>query len=150
MASREAETMDADEATIMRGTGNVFADLGYPDAEERQTKLRLAHAINGVIARRRLTQAGGRGEVGCQPAEGIRARQLQARWLLGRAADDVPYGPGPGRRDRHPPQAAVAGKCADRCEPDLGFVRKLIEYGVAEIASSLMPKPLRTNHQRDL
>jgi predicted XRE-type DNA-binding protein len=35
----------------------VFADLGYPDAEERQTKLRLAHAINGVIARRRLTQA---------------------------------------------------------------------------------------------
>ena len=48
--------MDADEATIMRGTGNVFADLGYPDAEERQTKLRLAHAINGVIARQRLTQ----------------------------------------------------------------------------------------------
>jgi len=42
---------------ITRGTGNVFADLGYVDAEERQTKLRLAHAINGVIARRRLTQA---------------------------------------------------------------------------------------------
>lgn len=41
---------------ITRGSGNVFADLGYPDAEERQTKLRLAHAINGVIARRRLTQ----------------------------------------------------------------------------------------------
>ena len=38
MASREVETMDADEATIIRGTGNVFADLGYPDAEERQTK----------------------------------------------------------------------------------------------------------------
>ncbi|WP_375429633.1 helix-turn-helix domain-containing protein [uncultured Sphingomonas sp.] len=35
----------------------MFADLGYPDAEERQTKLRLADAINGVIARRRLTQA---------------------------------------------------------------------------------------------
>jgi predicted XRE-type DNA-binding protein len=42
---------------ITRGSGNVFADLGYPDAEERQTKLRLAHAINAVIARRRLTQA---------------------------------------------------------------------------------------------
>jgi predicted XRE-type DNA-binding protein len=42
---------------ITRGSGNVFADLGYPDAEERQTKLRLAHAINGVIVRRRLTQA---------------------------------------------------------------------------------------------
>ncbi len=55
MASRSAETRD--DETITRGTGNVFADLGYADADERQTKLRLAHAINGVIARRRLTQA---------------------------------------------------------------------------------------------
>jgi predicted XRE-type DNA-binding protein len=45
----------ADDAVI-RGTGNVFADLGYADAGERQTKLRLAHAVNGVIARRRLNQ----------------------------------------------------------------------------------------------
>jgi predicted XRE-type DNA-binding protein len=43
-------------ATITRGTRNVFADLGYADAEERQTKLRLAFAINEVIASRRLTQ----------------------------------------------------------------------------------------------
>lgn len=43
--------------TITRGTGNVFADLGYADAEERQTKLRLACAINGVIERQRMTQA---------------------------------------------------------------------------------------------
>lgn len=56
MASRDAETTSEDDA-INRGTGNVFADLGYADAEERQTKLRLAHAINCVIARRRLTQA---------------------------------------------------------------------------------------------
>lgn len=55
MASRSAETMD--DGRITRGTGNVFADLGYADADERQTKLRLAHAINGVIARRWLTQA---------------------------------------------------------------------------------------------
>ena len=47
---------ETDEA-ITRGTGNVFADLGYADAEERQTKLRLAHTINCVIARHRLTQA---------------------------------------------------------------------------------------------
>ncbi len=40
----------------MRGTDNVFSDLGYPDAKERQTKLRLAYAINNVIARRRLNQ----------------------------------------------------------------------------------------------
>jgi predicted XRE-type DNA-binding protein len=57
MARRNAETTKGAEDAITRGSGNVFADLGYPDAEERQTKLRLAHAINSVIARRRLTQA---------------------------------------------------------------------------------------------
>ena len=41
---------------IVRGSGNVFADLGLPDAEERQTKLRLAYALNAVIAAQRLTQ----------------------------------------------------------------------------------------------
>src|SRR5436190_17210480 len=56
MASRRDETSNEAEDAITRGTDNVFADLGYPDAEERQTKLRLAHAINTVIARRRLTQ----------------------------------------------------------------------------------------------
>jgi predicted XRE-type DNA-binding protein len=45
-----------DDAAVTRGSGNVFADLGYADAEERQTKLRLAVAINDVIARR-LAQA---------------------------------------------------------------------------------------------
>src|SRR3954469_9375405 len=57
MASRSAERTSETDDAITRGTGNVFADLGYADAEERQTKLRLAHAINNVIARRRLTQA---------------------------------------------------------------------------------------------
>jgi len=57
MAKRNDETLKKAEDAITRGTGNVFADLGYADAEERQTKLSLAHAINGVIARRRLTQA---------------------------------------------------------------------------------------------
>jgi hypothetical protein len=38
MASRTAKTMNEPEEAINRGTGNVFADLGYPDAEERETK----------------------------------------------------------------------------------------------------------------
>ncbi len=50
-------THAAADETIIRGTGNVFADLGYADAEERQTKLRLAHTINTVVQRRRLTQS---------------------------------------------------------------------------------------------
>jgi predicted XRE-type DNA-binding protein len=57
MARRSAKTMKIRDDAITRGSGNVFADLGYADAEERQTKLRLAHTINEVIARRRLTQA---------------------------------------------------------------------------------------------
>ena len=43
-------------AEIVRGSGNVFADLNFPDAEERQTKLRLAYALNSVIDAQRLTQ----------------------------------------------------------------------------------------------
>lgn len=57
MAKRRADiTTNEADRVITRGTRNVFADLGYADAEERQTKLRLAHAINDVIARRHLTQ----------------------------------------------------------------------------------------------
>lgn len=42
---------------IVRGSGNVFADLGFSDAVERQAKLRLAYALNQVLNRRKLTQA---------------------------------------------------------------------------------------------
>lgn len=42
---------------IVQGSGNVFADLGDPDAGEKQAKVRLAMAINQAIADRGLTQA---------------------------------------------------------------------------------------------
>ena len=41
---------------IVRSSGNVFADLGLADAGERQTKVRLAMAINDVLQRRGLSQ----------------------------------------------------------------------------------------------
>jgi predicted XRE-type DNA-binding protein len=41
---------------IVRSSGNVFADLGFADAGERQTKVRLAMAINEVVHRRGLSQ----------------------------------------------------------------------------------------------
>lgn len=41
---------------ITRGTGNVFTDLGLSDAKERQTKTRLAMALNELIAERKLKQ----------------------------------------------------------------------------------------------
>lgn len=53
MKSRSAERRER----ITRGTRNVFADLGFPDAAERQAKLRLAYALNQVLDRRKVSQA---------------------------------------------------------------------------------------------
>jgi predicted XRE-type DNA-binding protein len=53
MASRNAERRER----VTRGTGNVFADLAFPDAAERQAKLHLAYALNQVLDGRKLSQA---------------------------------------------------------------------------------------------
>ena len=42
---------------IERSSGNVFEDLGYSDATERQAKLRLAYALNQILEERKLSQA---------------------------------------------------------------------------------------------
>jgi predicted XRE-type DNA-binding protein len=52
MAGRSAERRER----VTQGTGNVFTDLGFPDAVERQAKLRLAYAINRVLDGRKLSQ----------------------------------------------------------------------------------------------
>jgi predicted XRE-type DNA-binding protein len=54
MASRNTGRRDP----VIRGTGNVFADLGVRDPVERQAKLRLAYALNQVLEARNLSQAG--------------------------------------------------------------------------------------------
>src|SRR5258707_4876689 len=41
---------------VIESSGNVFADLGLPNAEEKQTKVRLAVAINQIIQGRKLSQ----------------------------------------------------------------------------------------------
>ena len=41
---------------ITHGTTNVFDDLGYPDAAERQIKTRLALAVNDLLRSRKLKQ----------------------------------------------------------------------------------------------
>lgn len=42
---------------VNKSTGNVFADLGVRDPEEKLAKAQLAHRICEVIAARKLTQA---------------------------------------------------------------------------------------------
>ena len=49
--------IEDDDFRIEEGSGNVFADLGLPDAEERLTKAGLASQITVAIRSRRLTQA---------------------------------------------------------------------------------------------
>ncbi len=53
MGSRNAERREP----VTRGTENVFADLGFPDAAERQAKLRLAYALNRALDARKVSQA---------------------------------------------------------------------------------------------
>lgn len=49
-----AERVDA--IPVTRGSGNVFADLGLPNPEERLAKARLASMIDDAIRERGLTQ----------------------------------------------------------------------------------------------
>ena len=41
---------------IVPSSGNVFADMGLPDAEELDTKVRLGAAICRIVERRKLNQ----------------------------------------------------------------------------------------------
>lgn len=43
--------------TTKRGTDNVLADLGFPDAGELSAKAVLAKKLNDILARRGLTQS---------------------------------------------------------------------------------------------
>ena len=59
-----ASASKAKARDITRGSGNVFADLGFPDAEERQTKLRLAYALNTILDKQHLAQAAAAARLG--------------------------------------------------------------------------------------
>jgi predicted XRE-type DNA-binding protein len=41
---------------VEAGSGNVFADLGFPDAKERSLKVELAVEVNRILAGRGLAQ----------------------------------------------------------------------------------------------
>ena len=55
--------------------GNIFADLGRPNAEELHTKLRLGIAIEKIVERRGLSQA--------QAAKALGVNQPKVSALLG-------------------------------------------------------------------
>jgi tRNA C32,U32 (ribose-2'-O)-methylase TrmJ len=46
-----------DKIAVKRGSGNVFADLGFDHPEEEKLKAQLVREIRDIIKRRKLTQA---------------------------------------------------------------------------------------------
>lgn len=46
MAEKESVS---DEIKVTESSGNIFADFGFPDAEELQTKIKVAVALNAVL-----------------------------------------------------------------------------------------------------
>lgn len=47
----------SEDVKIEQGSGNVFADLGLPDADTHLLKADLVRRIDTIIRQRRLTQA---------------------------------------------------------------------------------------------
>ena len=76
--------MDDDvKATV--GSGNVFQDLGRPDAVEKQAKVKLAIAINDAIAEHGLKQRDAAVLLGCaQPEISAIANFRLAGFSIGR------------------------------------------------------------------
>ncbi len=56
--------MSAIDQTITRGSGNVFADLGLPDAEEHQIKAGLVMLIARVMEEHGLSQTAAAARMG--------------------------------------------------------------------------------------
>jgi len=56
-APRSARGQRAARTRVEVGSGNVFRDLGRPDAEERQLKVQMAMRVNALIADTGMTQA---------------------------------------------------------------------------------------------
>ncbi len=46
-----------EETLVIPSSGNVYADLGFPDAEEMLGKAKLVRAIGHTIRERKLTQS---------------------------------------------------------------------------------------------
>ncbi len=48
--------MNKNEIKYTKGSANVYKDIGFPDAEERYAKARLAIRLNEIINERKLKQ----------------------------------------------------------------------------------------------
>ena len=54
MSKRKARVIDG--IVVEKGSGNVYADLGYPDADEMLIKAKLVSKISEIVRGKGLTQ----------------------------------------------------------------------------------------------
>lgn len=66
-----------DDMELIRGSGNVFSDFGYPDAEVRQAKALLAAEIIKVLDEQSLSTRQAAARTGIGHAEFSRIRNVR-------------------------------------------------------------------------
>jgi len=69
--------MSKDDNDIIRGSGNVFRDLGHADADREQLRALLAARIIGVLDDRKLTVRAAHELTGIAAADFSRIRQAK-------------------------------------------------------------------------
>jgi len=57
IGAKEGDVAMSKQSKVTASSGNVFADLGLPDAEEALAKAEIATRICDIIAERKLSQA---------------------------------------------------------------------------------------------
>ncbi len=72
-------TDQADDFSLVRGSGNVFADLGLPDAELEQFRAILAAEIGKTLAADKLTVRAAETLTGVAAADFSRIRQARLK-----------------------------------------------------------------------
>jgi predicted XRE-type DNA-binding protein len=69
--------MSKDDNDIIRGSGNIFRDLGHADADREQLRALLAARIIGVLDDRKLTVRAAHELTGIAAADFSRIRQAK-------------------------------------------------------------------------
>ncbi len=67
----------SDDDELVRGSGNLFRDLGHPDADREQLRALLAARIIGVLDERGLTVRAAQEATGVAAADFSRIRQAR-------------------------------------------------------------------------
>ncbi|WP_413151798.1 XRE family transcriptional regulator [Amaricoccus sp. W119] len=76
-AAERKATMSEDDFEVIRGSGNVFRDLGHADAAREQLRALLAARIVGVLDERGLTVRRAQEETGIAAADFSRIRRAK-------------------------------------------------------------------------